>query len=227
MKPYFIWKGESTEDYKITINKLPDLIRPAERVNKIIIEGRNGFLTDSYGTYEELIKSCECTIEYTDNLDYICNWLTGSGEVIFSSESDKVYQATIINSIPFSKVTKFLSTFIIQFDCQPLKLSLSEKIKQLLTPSVIMNYGTIETEPVISIYGSGNVILSVNDNLIELMDIQDLVVIDSIIMDCYKDDSLLNNKMIGDFPTLKVGKNNISWTGNVSKVEVKYREKFI
>lgn len=36
----------------------------------------------------------------------------------------------------------------------------------------------------------------------------------------YNGSTLLNNKMSGEFPVLELGENNISWVGNVSKLEI-------
>lgn len=36
----------------------------------------------------------------------------------------------------------------------------------------------------------------------------------------YSNNQPLNNKMTGDFPILKTGENNISWTGNITKAEI-------
>ncbi|MBV1820498.1 hypothetical protein AAGC94_09765 [Clostridium sporogenes] len=42
-----------------------------------------------------------------------------------------------------------------------------------------------------------------------------------VLKDVYKDETLKNGDMIGEFPILKVGENVVSFSGNVSKVEVK------
>ena len=46
------------------------------------------------------------------------------------------------------------------------------------------------------------------------------VTIDSDKQDAYVDAVLKNRSMNGDFPILKVGKNNITWTGAITKIEV-------
>lgn len=53
------------------------------------------------------------------------------------------------------------------------------------------------------------------------------VTIDSVLKDCYKDEVLKNDDMIGGFPVLNIGDNIISFSGNVSKVEVKVNEVWI
>ncbi|BDR81645.1 hypothetical protein N072000002_18280 [Clostridium tetani] len=53
------------------------------------------------------------------------------------------------------------------------------------------------------------------------------VIIDSVLKDAYKDEVLKNEDMIGEFPVFKVGENAISFSGNVSKVEVVINEVWI
>ena len=216
---YFIFKGQSSLDKNIIVNKLPSFERPQADIEKVTVQGRDGFLTNNLGTYQSIIKSCECSLDDGD-IDDICDWLTGTGEVIFSNEPDKKYKATIINKIPFSKIIPTFHTFIVQFECQPHKYAVSNnKITLTTSGTKIYNKGTT-SRPVIKIYGTGNIDLTINSNVIHLTNVIDYVTIDSELMDCYKDTVLKNNNMNGDFPVLKNGANTISWTGTVSKIEV-------
>lgn len=101
MEPYFIFKNKSSKDMGIFIDKIPFITKPSKNVEKIEVAGRNGFLTQDYNTYKSTTKSVECTILNLKNIDNICSWLNGSGDLIFSNEDDKIYKATIINQIPF------------------------------------------------------------------------------------------------------------------------------
>ncbi|GAA0062765.1 TPA: phage tail family protein [Clostridium botulinum] len=85
----------------------------------------------------------------------------------------------------------------------------------------IFNPGNIESEPVITIYGYGSMDLNINDNIINLTNVANHIIIDSEIMDCYREGQLFNNYMNGDFPTFKPGINKISWIGNIEKFEIK------
>lgn len=224
MLPYFIWNSENSLDNKIIVNKLPDIERPKERVEKIIVPERHGYLTQSDNTYEGTIKTVECTLDNGD-INYINKWLTGNGEVTFSNEADKKYKANIINSIPFSEVIPSLNEFIAVFDCQPFKYKLNEEIITIVSNnSTIYNEGTFQSEPIIKIYGSGDIIISINGEGISMKNVDEYVTIDSVLKDCYKDDMLKNGDMIGDFPILNPGENMISFSGNVSKIDIKSNE---
>lgn len=218
MQPFFIYKNICSIDKNIIVNKLPAPERPQADIDKIAVQGRDGFLTVDNGTYQGTVKSCECSLD-NGNIDNISSWLTGSGEVIFSNESDKKYKATIINKIPFSKIVPTFHTFIIQFECQPYKYSINSNIITLKTAGTILNNGAL-SKPVITMYGTGSIDLSINNNTIHLKNVADYVTIDSELMDCYKDTVLKNNDMLGEFPLFQNGSNYISWTGTVNRLEI-------
>lgn len=216
---YFIFNNISSEDY-LMVNKLPPIIKAQKNIQKIEIEGRDGFLTQDNGTYKGTIKPVECTIMDLDNLDFICSWLDGSADVIFSNEPERIYKATIISQIPFDKIAATFHNFLIQFECQPHKYAISDSIITLTIPETIYNGGSVNSKPVIKVYGTGSINLIINSNVINLTNVSGYVTINSDLMDCYKDTLLKNNDMNGEFPQLIVGNNTINWTGIVTKVEI-------
>ena len=217
--PYFIFNNIDSEDYLI-LNKLPSIFKATKDVQKIEIPGRDGFLTQDFGSYKSTIKTVECTIRDLSQIDFICAWLSGAGEVIFSNEPDKKYKATIINQIEFSKILREWKSFIILFECQPHKYYISNDLLTLTSPGTIFNTGTVNSKPVIKIYGTGNITLSINSIAISLTNVSSYVTIDSALMDCFKDTLLKNNDMNGEFPVLIPNNNTINWTGTVTKVEI-------
>ena len=204
----------------ILVNALPPIIKATRDMTKISIPGRDGFLTQDFETYQGTVKSVECTILDITMVDQVMAWLDGSGEVIFSNQDDRKYQASIMNQIPFSRIVRKWYKFIVIFDCQPFALMLNSPVITLAAPGSIYNGGTYKSKPVIKIYGTGTIDLSVNGNAIHITNVIGHVTIDSELMDAYKDTLLKNSDMAGDFPELVVGENTISWTGVVTSVEI-------
>ena len=215
----FIFKGVDSSDYLI-VNVLPPIYKAAKDITIIEVPGRDGFLTEDLGSYKSITKSVECTIRDLSQIDYICSWLTGSGEVVFSNELTKKYKAVIINQIEFKRVFANYRSFIIQFECQPHKYSLDNSIITLIATGAILNSGSANSKPIIKVFGTGAITLTINSNVVSLTNIVDYVTIDSDLMDAYKDTQLMNNYMSGEFPILISGNNTISWTGTVTKVEI-------
>lgn len=220
MRSYFIWKNINSLDKNIIINKMPDFERATSNIEKITIPGRDGFITQDDGTFQSVLKECECSLDDWDISD-ICSWLTGTSELILSDEPDKKYKATIINNIKFSKIIPVFHEFLIQFDCQPYKYAVeNEHIEITENNYEIHSKTNVVSNPIIKVFGTGDITLDINSNKVILKNIDDYVVIDSENMNCYKDTVLKNSNMYGDFPVLNPGINIISWVGNITKIEL-------
>lgn len=223
MYQYFTFKGINSLDMGVVMLKAPSIYKPTKRVNEIQIAGRNGSLHEDTNTYENYTKEAECHVMDKSQIDKVCEWLTGYGEVTFSSEPDKVYRAFIKNQIPFNNILVNLNDFLVQFDCFPFKYSVNraDEEKTLTAPTTIYNQGTIYSEPTITIYGTGNVTLMINEKGYTISGIDGYVTINSEMQEVYKGNTNKNNSYSAmDFPRFEVGANEISWTGNVTRVEI-------
>lgn len=233
MKPYFIFKGIRSSDMGIIVTAVPDIVRSEKRVNQITIPGRQGVLHEDEGTYSNYTKDIECAIKNrTMKIDYstIDAWLDGYGELTFSTEPNFVYRAMANNQISISGILKSFSKFLVQFDVHPFKYSANpfNDHMTITGPVTIYNKGTFYSEPVITIFGTGGITLTINDTEYTITDIDGHVTINSEIQEVYKDSTNKNNTFSGeDFPRLEVGKNEISFTGNVTKIEIEPNWRFL
>ena len=57
--------------------------------------------------------------------------------------------------------------------------------------------------------------------IVELEGISGSITLDSELQEAYSGTTSMNSAMSGEFPILKPGVNAISWTGNVTRIEVK------
>ncbi|AMJ41687.1 phage tail domain-containing protein [Anaerotignum propionicum] len=224
MYQYFTFKGINSLDMGVVMLKAPSIYKPTKRVNEIQIAGRNGILHEDTNTYENYTKEAECQVMDRSRIDDVSAWLNGYGEVIFSSEPDKVYRAFIKNQIPFNNILLNLNDFLVQFDCFPFKYSVDKADEELslTAPTTIYNQGTIYSEPIITVYGTGNIALTINEKNYTITGIDGYVTINSEIQEVYKDSTNKNNSFSAlDFPKFQEGANTISWTGSVTRLEIK------
>ena len=87
----------------------------------------------------------------------------------------------------------------------------------------VANSGNIISRPIITIYGSGSVDLSINGNLILNVNIDDdYVIINSAELNAYNENGLKNRQVKGNLSKvyLNVGENDITWKGDVNAVNV-------
>ena len=215
---YFIFNNISSQDY-LTIKTLPSIFKAQKDINLIEVEGRSGFLTQDLGSYRGIVKTIECIVKDLSQVDYICEWLDGSGEVIFSNEPDKVYKAVINNQIELSMLVKTYHSFLVQFQCQPYKYSLQNEIITLQATGTIYNSGSTISKPIIKLFGTGSLTLTINGNIVNLTNVVDYVTVDSNLEECFKDLVYKNQYMTGLFPILEKGNNVISFTG-ATKIEI-------
>ena len=90
-----------------------------------------------------------------------------------------------------------------------------------VSTSTIDNPGSVYSEPVITVYGSGDITLMVGTAIVELEGVSGSITLDSELQEAYSGTTGMNSAMSGEFPILKPGMNAVSWSGEVTKVEVK------
>lgn len=233
MDAYFIFKNKSSKDYGILIETMPEITKPQRREQEVTIPGRNGVLTINEDTYEPYTLSFTCSTRDISRVNDIVAWLDGSGDLTVSTEPDKVYKAKISNAIPISDVVYLYPSFLVQFKVFPFKYSRNAIISHaddlvLTTATTIYNKGTVYSQPTITVYGTGNINLSINGDLFKLTSVDGHLTIDSEMMEVYKDGQ--NRNLLFEalfFPRLEVGQNDISWTGAVSKIEIEPRWRYL
>ena len=224
MLNYFIWKGLNSLEQGIHCSNPASTI-PSKNTEKIIIPGKSGFMTIDNNSHHYITKTLECRLIDRSRMDTIIEWLSGSGKIIFSDEPDRYYNALINRAVPIQYLLDRYRAFVLNFDAQPFKYNVSEQNDRLeieKSPLKFNGKGSAESEPVITVYGSGNISLNINGEIISLSKVSGHVTINSEIMDAYKGNENMNPNMSGKFPTLLSNgqENIIIYTGNVSKIEI-------
>lgn len=221
----FIWKGkDSYLDYGIIITQKPPLSKAERNIEEIQVPGRNGDLVIDYNTYQSIDFQITCNMRFsTHDIEEIKAWLDGFDNLIFSWQNDRYYKARLINRIDIAQSFKIFGEFTLIFKAQPHAYTINNSVITLTPSGNIVNSGTYYSEPILKLYGTGDVELAVNSNMIYITNIVDYITIDSTIKDCYKDDLSCNYQMTGDFPILQIGTNGIAQyagTGTITKIEV-------
>ena len=187
--------------------------------------GKPGSLTTLEGNdvYDDLILTAQCMIPDPSSIHTIAPYLKGSGKIAFANRPGGFYFARIVNQIPFEKILRGNPhrSFAVNFRCKPFWYAEAVQPITLTTSGTFVNNpGSVYSEPVITVYGSGEITLMVGMTIVELDGITDSITLDSPLMEAYKDMTSMNGCMSGDFPTLLPGSNVISWTGNVTKIVI-------
>ncbi|MBR3428680.1 MAG: phage tail protein, partial [Clostridia bacterium] len=91
----------------------------------------------------------------------------------------------------------------------------------------ITNPGSVNSEPLITVYGSGNITLMIGTTIVELTNVSSNIVLDCALKEAYKGTTLMNDHMSGDFPVLKPGLNAVSWSGNVTSIVISPKWRYL
>ena len=199
---------------------------PKERSKQTTIPGRPGSLTTLEGedVYDDLTLTATCFIRDRALIPAIAGWLKGSGTVTFANRQGGFYYARIANQIPFEKILRGNPhcSFAVNFRCSPPFWYASGVQPITLTQSTtpVVNPGSVYSEPVITIYGSGDITLMVGQSIVELTDVDGNIVLDCALKEAYKGTTLMNEHMSGDFPVLMPGQTAVSWSGSVSRIVI-------
>lgn len=199
---------------------LPERISPKRRDESIVISGRHGTLTATDGTFETYILQAEFVLKDISKIDKICSHFKGEGDLIFSNNLDRKFKAKVNNQIEFSRIIRGLKRFVVEFEVQPFMYEVSPATLTLTEPTSILNVGTFESEPIITVYGQGDITLIINNLNIILNAVEEKITINSEALNAYNETLSLNNKMSGDFPIFNTGENTISWMGSVTRLEI-------
>ena len=174
--------------------------------------------------YDDMILTATCFIADPAQIPAIAAWLKGKGTVTFANRTGGHYNARIANQIPFEKVLRGNPhcSFAVNFRCYPFWYQENVSDVTITTSGdTVTNPGSVYSEPLITVYGSGNITLMVSTTIVELTNVSSSIVLDCALKEAYKGTTLMNDHMSGDFPVLKPGLNAISWSGNVTRIVIK------
>ena len=218
---WFEFAGARNTQKGVRLLSLPVRYHPAERGKLVEVPGRNGYLWAADGAFNNVLTRVQC--QTTDDADMaaVDAWLRGAGELRFSDDPERFYRARVVKEFSRSAaMNRFVNqAFTVTFDCQPFLYHREvENITLDGNPDTVTNPGTYKSAPRIKVEGTGNVVLTIGTQIVEVENLEDGIIIDSELGDCFNltETALLNHKvtlMDDEFPTLQPGANIISWTG--------------
>ena len=232
MEKKLIFNNICSEELGIIVVEGPPEVLAQEEYEEIIIEGRNGTLIENKGTFPNVEKSfILTTIDLDQDIDLMIEkikmWL-------FNIKDNKILYAipnryNIVKKVVIEEDIKTTfeeyGDFKIKFLCEPFYYNLLEKDITITEKGTkFYNKGDFNSNPKIVIYGTGDLQLTINDTTVQINNVDERVLLDSKLFLCLDKDN--NNKsidMIGNFPTLDIGENTITWVGNITKLDISPR----
>ena len=232
MMPWFIWNGKNSfGDFGLWINKLPPIIRAAERVTEIQIPGRAGNVTllEGEDVYEQALKKCVVIIRNDVPIQPILAWLRGDGKVTFCNEPDKVYYARIAAEVSFNRISNDMSQATIPFSCNPLKGRLHENqdAVTLTADGTIRNPGDVASRPIVEITGSGTCTIAIGDQSMTFYSVSGTIKVDCEAQIITSGGSLWTGTFTGDFWKIPKGQSTVDINSAVTSVTITPRWRWV
>lgn len=232
---YFNYRGKSSRDFCLKIKEINNLSSPSRALDIHEVLGRNGELIIDNGNYNNFHLQIECFIDgrperngkelsLAELADELKSWLQTSFEYspIQIEGQDFYYEGYCDNSLDIKELFTNFGEVLITFNCKPYRKKDSDKITITQSGTTIANEH-MDSEPYVKVYGTGDITLTIGDQTIKLVNVENYIELDSELMNCFKDNVNQNNRMIGDFPLLRKGDNSVTWSGKVTKIEIEPR----
>ncbi len=184
------------------------------------IPGLSGSLAQTEGVdvYKDITLAVKCYIQNptAQAVQAVASFFRGNGKLELPNRPDGYYEARVVNQIAFAKILRGNSprTFTVNFRCKPFLHLYEGEMEQTVSSGDFLHNPTgIQTKPLITITGSGDITLLVATQIIQLNGIEGGIILDSEFQEAYWENVLQNSCMTGEFPLLGEGNTAISWTG--------------
>lgn len=231
-----------SEEFQMYLTGRPEK-RKAQRIFTLDeVPGVNKLVSSDKGYYTNAEQTLECfyisptldSIQYVE--DSITDALDTRGQYVdFIPYYDPayVYSVIVINEPTFKGDASYMRGVSFSFDLSiaPFKKRIGgTKIITLTKNMRLYNPEKYPSDPKLKIYGNGNVNIFINNRKTTFLNVENVIEIDSDpdVMEVFKEESgvLINQhqKFVRqNFPILDPGFNDISWNGNVTKIELEPR----
>ena len=237
MSNYFVFNGQSSLELGIKI-KSKNIYSSAKRdLSLVSIPGRDGDLVNSNRRFANATVSYTCFFpaksieELTTKVRNVKKWLFSEADSyheLTDSYDPDFFRFAIFNSkLDISDQVNKIGSFTITFSCHPFKYQINgyEVVQNVDENDTMFNPYAFSSRPYIEIQGVGTIRITISNSkgnkVYTFNNVDNYVVCDSELMNCYKDTFLKNNDFVADdFPILEPGENVFSIDGNVDAVLV-------
>ena len=234
---YFTYNGRSSADFGLHIEKKDVFSAPEYDAEFISIPGRSGDIINPNRRFANIKVSYTVFLARKDTaalasvLRDIKGWLYSEPdryhEITDSYDAEYFRYGVISGNLDIEEQLNKVGCFTVVFNCKPFKYSYAgqQTVAADAYELTITNPTVFESKPYIKLYGSGAVTLNVSSgnstNSWTISAIDEYIVIDSELMNCFKGTVLKNDSVKGEeFPIIKPGVCTINCTGDVTRIEV-------
>lgn len=226
-RPWIMINGRRSDSVAgLVVVSLPPISKPAMRYTSEDIDGRDGDTATRLG-YAAYDKELGIGLHGGFDIDRVIEYFATSGEVVFSSEPDKVYRFEQFEAIDFERLVRF-RTATVKFHVQPFKTSLLCQPRSFAGAggvATVTNTGNVDAAPVVTVEAAGHVVITLDGSPVLSIDRKGdyTAVIDVAALEAATPEGvLLNRDITGDYErlTLSRGRHTVKWSGAVKALTI-------
>lgn len=227
----FIFCGKHSHDFGIFISGRGSFNAPERDTETVAIPGKNGELEISHNRFRNIPVEYPACIakQFKPRAAAARAWLlAGLGgyhrlEDTYHPEHYRLARFT--GPLDFESYALRAAEFTIAFDCKPQRfLKSGESLLPLYASGKLYNPTAFTALPLIRIYGTSAGVLTVGNTVVQIKSINEYVDLDCELQDAFKGITNCNSNIYApDFPTLPPGETGISFSGGITKIEIRPR----
>lgn len=236
-REYFEYKGINSLEMHLRIENSISFPSPEADISLIEVLGRDGELAVDNNRLKGVSFSVPIKLKLPRNIDVntqatrISEWLKndiGWHPLRFSGSPEYEYIAICYEKFDIAETLKNYGRTVINFRLKPFKRRVGSRAIKVENGMILVNPEKRTSKPLINIEGNGDMVIQNNNkDWLIINNVENYITIDSELMSIYKDDTNQFDKMNGElvplFPLLKSGDNAITWTGNITNLEIEPR----
>ena len=236
MAAYFIFKEKNSAEQGVQILSMDLPSRQADPYDALHVPGRPEPMMHPQTGRSFLPITIKMEIGRNADIRSILAWLTGSGDLITSDDPAKRYTAYACDTVSVSRLNGVYRTITVRFQCSPFAYAIAnDPVELTSSPAQLQTIGTMYSEPLIELTGTGDVTLTVNGVTLGIKDVSGTVFIDVHTCQVYKLEygakTSIRSATTGWIEQMVLvpssdAVNVISWTGDVSSVKITKNERW-
>lgn len=232
MTEYFKYGGRKSSDFDLVIESDISFSSPEADITFISVHGLDGELAIDNKNLKNVVRSFPCKVITSSGIsiekraDEISNWLKtdiGWKEFYFSGDPDYIYTAIFYENHDVNKIVSEYHQVNLPFTMKPYKFHKSGlSFQAIISGQVLTNVGTRLSRPRLIIEGTGDITVTIGTAKLILKGVDKGVIVDSL-SNTITD--LTGNRPQWDKahsqpPKIGVGKQTITFTGTVTKLQI-------
>lgn len=150
-----VFNNIHSDDLDIIVSYISPATKPKKRVDRVRVPGRDGTLSVSDGTYDDITIKVSMLMTSADRFDEIKSWLSGSGDLITRLRPDRKFHAAADGEAEITRIVPTLYALDVNFTCHPFAYDVSPETHTYATgAATLVNQSVIDALPTITFSGT-------------------------------------------------------------------------